>query len=244
MTMAWKAARSRSLLLRIIEEETFRETPHRKKKDARSLLAVTIKQLDDAKFRDLKFYIDEKEHSQVTLVGQIRKVEVQETKIIYVIEDGTGNMQTHMYIDMEEDMSKRSSLREGVYVRVIGNLRILSGVRCLVAFQLIPVTDYNEMTFHMLEVIHSYLLHTQGPLPQSAASSQSTSSSSSSSSSRGSNGGMEGETADSNFSELQRAVLKVFQEDDAETGMSVQAVCQRIRNRSEQDIRNTIAFFK
>jgi hypothetical protein len=51
---------------------------------------------------------------------------------------------------------------EGSYVRVFGNLRPTPGGRSVVGFQLLPITDFNEITFHYLEVIAVHLRNTQG----------------------------------------------------------------------------------
>lgn len=47
-------------------------------------------------------------------------------------------------------------MRENTYVRVCGTVRSFNGKKSIVAFKVIPVTDMNEMTYHMLEVIHSH----------------------------------------------------------------------------------------
>lgn len=48
--------------------------------------------------------------------------------------------------------------REDTYVRVIGHLRALQGVRYVMAINIQPIEDCNEITYHILEVIHSHLL--------------------------------------------------------------------------------------
>jgi hypothetical protein len=42
----------------------------------------------------------------------------------------------------------------GSYVRVYGNLRSFQGKTNVVAFSVRPVTDFNEVTYHSLEVSH------------------------------------------------------------------------------------------
>lgn len=50
------------------------------------------------------------------------------------------------------------SFRENTYVRVVGHLKSFKeNSRSLIAFGLSPVTDFNEITYHMLDVIHSHL---------------------------------------------------------------------------------------
>ena len=54
--------------------------------------------------------------------------------------------------------------REGKIVRVVGQLRKFNQSRCLVAFHIRPLTDFNEYTFHFVEAIHTHLNHTKGPV--------------------------------------------------------------------------------
>ena len=43
-------------------------------------------------------------------------------------------------------------------MRIVGHLKSFKeNSRSLIAFYLTPVTDFNEITYHMLDVIHSHL---------------------------------------------------------------------------------------
>ena len=46
--------------------------------------------------------------------------------------------------------------RENTYVRVCGTVRSFGGKKSVVAFKMVPVLDMNELTYHLLEVIHSH----------------------------------------------------------------------------------------
>ena len=52
--------------------------------------------------------------------------------------------------------------REGAVVRVIGQMRAFNQVRSIVAFHIQPLTDFNEYTFHFIEVVHTHLRNTKG----------------------------------------------------------------------------------
>ena len=53
--------------------------------------------------------------------------------------------------------------REGLYVRVAGHLRSFNdSSRSVLAFMIQPVADFNEITMHMLEVIHAHLYLKKG----------------------------------------------------------------------------------
>ncbi len=53
-------------------------------------------------------------------------------------------------------------MRENTYVRAIGNIRTFENKRNLLCFKIMPVVDMNELTTHMLEVIHAHLALTKG----------------------------------------------------------------------------------
>lgn len=51
-----------------------------------------------------------------------------------------------------------SVFRENTYVRAVGHLKSFKeNSRSLIAFSLSPVLDFNEITHHMLDIIHSHL---------------------------------------------------------------------------------------
>jgi hypothetical protein len=52
----------------------------------------------------------------------------------------------------------------GSYVRVIGNMRSFIDARSVLAFRVMPITDYNEVTYHFLDVIHVHLAVLKGEL--------------------------------------------------------------------------------
>lgn len=48
-------------------------------------------------------------------------------------------------------------MKQDTYVRVYGHLRSFNNKRNVVAFKILPVTDMNELTTHLLETIHSHM---------------------------------------------------------------------------------------
>lgn len=128
-----------------------------RKRDEQSLTPVTVKQLKTADLsRDSKIRIDAKDMQQITIVGCMLSIEIQSTNIGFVLDDATGQTNVRHYIDQEEQQ-RAHKWKAGDYVRVIGNLRVISGELSVVGFQLIPIVDYNEITFHNLEAIHTHL---------------------------------------------------------------------------------------
>ena len=52
-------------------------------------------------------------------------------------------------------------MRENTYVRVFGHVRAFNNKRNVVAFKVVPLMDMNELTTHLLEVVHSHLALTK-----------------------------------------------------------------------------------
>lgn len=47
-------------------------------------------------------------------------------------------------------------------VRIIGQLRTFNNTRSIVAYSIQPISDFNEYTFHFIDVVHTHLRHTKG----------------------------------------------------------------------------------
>ena len=52
-------------------------------------------------------------------------------------------------------------------VRVIGNVREYEGKLHILAFDISLLSDWNELTYHTLDVILTHLQNTKGPVPVS-----------------------------------------------------------------------------
>ena len=46
-------------------------------------------------------------------------------------------------------------------MRIIGNFKLFQEKRCIVAFRMTPITDFNEISYHMIDVVHSFLVVTK-----------------------------------------------------------------------------------
>ena len=53
-------------------------------------------------------------------------------------------------------------------MRVIGNLRSFMDTRSVLAFRVMPIEMYDEVTYHFLDVIHVHLAVTKGELVRSS----------------------------------------------------------------------------
>jgi replication factor A2 len=166
------------------------QSPPKKLRAHQSLLPVTIKQINDATSNgsDDTTKIDghDNQDLQITIVGMIREVQdAQLTHSRYTLDDGTGTIAVVDYFSREAPeivQNKKAQRREGVYVRVYGklleyqpnqnnannansNYANQSKKRQIKAFRLVPIEDFNEITFHFLEVIQAHLYKNYGPAP-------------------------------------------------------------------------------
>jgi replication factor A2 len=108
---------------------------------------------------------------QITFVGQIRNVSTQTTNITYKIDDGTGTVEVKQWIDSDASTSdpegpedtNKAKLVENAYCRVWGRLKAFNNKRHVGAHVIRPITDYNEINYHLLEATAVHLFFTRGP---------------------------------------------------------------------------------
>jgi len=145
------------------------DSSQKQQKRSQTLMPVTGAILAKAEYNvsDDVFSYNGVDIHQVTFVGIIREVNEATTNISYKIDDQTGSfINVKKWVDQDEGnmMEKRSECREDTYVRVVGHMKSFNdgAVRNVIAFSMTPVLDFNEITFHMLEVIHAHLQLTKG----------------------------------------------------------------------------------
>ncbi|EGX92703.1 DNA-directed RNA polymerase I subunit RPA1 [Cordyceps militaris CM01] len=130
-----------------------------------SLRPVTVRQIIEAEegYSGGDFKIDGASAPQVTFVGQIRSVNAQATNITLKIDDGTGQIEVKKWIDGDKPEDPEAYELDS-YVRVWGRLKSFSNKRHVGAHVIRPVTDFNEVNYHMLEATYVHLHFTRGPL--------------------------------------------------------------------------------
>jgi len=138
-----------------------KKNQYRSGANKQSLLPLTIRQLLTSvqSHADDVFKVDGRELAQITIVGLITEVQEQSTFLNYTLDDGTGKIEVRLWLDQDDNdfTAQKSAWREGVYVRVVGHLRSFNNKRSVVGFRIQPIRDYNEITFHLLEVIYVHL---------------------------------------------------------------------------------------
>ncbi|KAI0392974.1 replication protein A, subunit RPA32 [Xylariaceae sp. FL0594] len=140
-----------------------------------SLRPVTIKQILDAEpaySGDTSFRIDGVDVKQVTIVGMVRSISLQTTNTTYKIEDGTGVIEVKQWLDADKQQqqadddnenSQATAIKEGQYVRVYGRLKHFNNKRHIGSHVIRPITDFNEVNYHLLEATYVHLFTTRGP---------------------------------------------------------------------------------
>lgn len=96
------------------------------------------------------------EYKMVTVVAVVRNIDHSTTKFTYSLEDLTGNILGHFWI--EENDSQQQHIQLNTYVRIVGALRSQNGSRSIMIFKIHPISGVNELNTHLLEVINARYL--------------------------------------------------------------------------------------
>lgn len=206
---------------------------------AQNLLPVTVAEIFNTTQNEDKFYSGDIEILQVTFIGLIRTVNETATRIDYEIDDLSGPpLEVKQFVDNDESVPEEERIRtcmENTYVRVCGTVRSFGGKKSVVAFKIVPITDPNELTYHLLEVIHSH----------AALSSSQAQGTNGMPSTNAAQAGGYGDANDGNvsgLSSIQNQVHMAIRNNLTAEGASVESVCKQIRGVPEKAIRDAIEF--
>lgn len=132
-------------------------------KRAQNLIPCTIAQILKSQAVDDGFRCGEVDLHQVAIVGVIMSMDIQATHIRYELEDMTGpSMEIRQWIDNDENADQQPEVfQPGTYVKIIGSVRAFGGKTTVSPFKIAPLTDLNEITVHILEVIHAHMFLTK-----------------------------------------------------------------------------------
>lgn len=121
-----------------------------------SLIPITIKQWLQAPNTqaDGGNKIDNRTINQIQIVGSIRSMTPQATNTTYQIDDSTGVIDVKQWTS---DKDQGPKFQNGQYVRVVGRLNVFQERRTISAFKIFPITDFNEVTCHFLQVIEAHI---------------------------------------------------------------------------------------
>jgi len=203
-----------------------------------TMTPVTIKQLFNAvqAVPDDVFKVDGHDLNQITVVGSVLSVSLQSTNYSLLVDDGTGKMDVRIWIDTEDNsdyaQKKRAAWKEGIYVRAIGHLRAFNNKKSIVAFRIIPIKNFDEVTYHFLETIYVHLMNTKGEQPHQTFQQQS---SYQPQQINAYQTPMQIQPT-STMSELHTAIVNVIKLARSNDGVSISYICQQLR-RPEMEIR-------
>lgn len=113
---------------------------------------MVIKQLNNSPEAGLSFY--GMTFGMASIVGIVRSMEHSSTKITFTLEDFTGQIDAHLWLE-EGDMANIPSVLINTYVRVHGSIRNQGGVKTMMIFKIESLASINELTTHLLEVINA-----------------------------------------------------------------------------------------
>lgn len=132
-----------------------------KNRDLQPLVPLTVKQISEAfqSSDDTKnFLIDGVDVNNVKLVGMLLNKAERVTDIQFVLDDGTGRIDCHRWINEPVDTKEMERVRDGMYITIHGHLKGFQGKRQMMVYCVRPVTDHNEIAYHFADCIyvHSY----------------------------------------------------------------------------------------
>lgn len=212
----------------------------KKKNRSQTLLPVTAAIIAKADYNVTEdvFSYEGTEIHQLTFVGIIREVQEAATNITYKIDDMTGNfINVKKWLDADDtsDQHRRSECRENTYVRVVGNMKSFNDgqIRSVMAFSMVPITDFDEITFHFLDVIHANLSLKKGLSEDIAMETPNKYG-------QQSNDIYGGGVNDAGLTGQNKIVYNYISSCSAEQGISVQELKSKNRNMNEQQLRNCL----
>lgn len=90
-------------------------------------------------------------YGMVRLVAIVRKIEYTSTKITYTLEDHTGRVEAHYWLD--DESGKQPKVTQNAYATILGSLRKVGDQNVVIIYHAEEVLKINEVTTHLLEVL-------------------------------------------------------------------------------------------
>ncbi|XP_069678451.1 replication protein A 32 kDa subunit [Periplaneta americana] len=118
---------------------------------------VTIRQILESSEDGLK--IGGMDVHMFTVVALVRRVEVTSTKVSYLLDDCTGGITGVFWLESVDgdDQQCIPPIVENTYCRVYGSVRSNQGKRHVFIFRIMSLTTLDDLTRHILEVMHCNL---------------------------------------------------------------------------------------
>ena len=142
------------------------ETPQAVRTDE-SVVPLTAKQILGCQVDSdhTEVYVDNQPRKEVCIVGRIAGYEERSVSVVYEIEDGTGTVSVEMY-NYEDSVTITPV---NTYVYVVGKFSTKNPQK-IEGFVIKPITDFNQVCYHMMQALFVHLFQTRGLPPNSAYS--------------------------------------------------------------------------
>jgi replication factor A2 len=150
------------------EEKKFRE---------KNILPVSVKQVMDCEMTPEGLpSIDGTVPELVKIFGIVQNYDnTTTTKTQFNLSDGTKTIEAYKWkqqgegsMDVES-MAAANDIKDNTMVCAVGNVKVFQEKRSLFIMSVRPVTQYNELTHHLLSIMLHHAKATKGPIPGSAA---------------------------------------------------------------------------
>uniref|UniRef100_A0A182IPM5 Replication protein A C-terminal domain-containing protein n=1 Tax=Anopheles atroparvus TaxID=41427 RepID=A0A182IPM5_ANOAO len=119
---------------------------------AEGVLPLVIQQVLDSSEGGISMFGNQ--YAMITLVAIVRNVDYSSTKVTYQLEDHTGRIDAHFWLE-EDGAVNTPSIVPHSYARVVGSVRNQGGTKAIMIFKIDQVSSPNDVTTHLLEVLHS-----------------------------------------------------------------------------------------
>nr|AJA32483.1 WD repeat-containing protein [Nosema pernyi] len=126
----------------------------------RSISAKQINNIDQDESSTVAF-LDGVELTSIQLIGWITEIKGTNTGKSFTLEDGTSTVDCTLWPNKPHEEHMASLIEEGECIKVTGVLKTYSGRRCIQITNLHLVEDYNELTFHYLQIVKQHLHFTK-----------------------------------------------------------------------------------
>jgi len=117
------------------------------------IVPMVIQQIHDCPESGLRLY--DMVFGTVQVVAIVRGIEHSSTKITYVLEDHTGRIEAHTWLEEGDQTDKTPHIVVNTYAKLFGSVRNQGGTKTLIIFKIEPVTSPNVVTTHLLEVLNT-----------------------------------------------------------------------------------------
>ncbi|KAF9763001.1 Replication protein A 32 kDa subunit B [Nosema granulosis] len=138
-------------------------SPKREYTGVQTIRCVSTKQISSIEQEESSTvaFLDTVELTTVQVLGWITQIKGTNTGKSFVLEDGTSSIDCTLWPNKPHEEHMASLIEEGECVKVTGTIKVYSGRRSLQVSNLSIVEDYNELTYHHINVIKQHLFFTK-----------------------------------------------------------------------------------